>query len=222
MRLLRADVSLRDVTTVQMGNGLTQCEWRHTLEARGGFWEILKKSVCWVEMRPATGEDVWLSLAHGDLFGRCHTCWGWQSQNRKILPLSPYVEEPLNSKAIKYFVLERRSRYVFFEFRDSYVLCIYVMNAPCTFSIFMYMVMIHRYHLGIVDKGKGATFSADQHIDFCISQEHEGERKSNFMAPWTELGSSTPFPNEDDTYFMDRKLGFNPWSSRTKNSKNGT
>ena len=49
--------------------------------------------------------------------------------------LSPYVEEPLNSKVIKGFVPELRSRYVFFEFRDSYVLCIYVMNILCTFRI---------------------------------------------------------------------------------------
>ena len=34
------------------------------------------------------------------------------------LCLSPYVEEPLNSKVIKRFVPELRSRYVFFEFRD--------------------------------------------------------------------------------------------------------
>ena len=37
----------------------------------------------------------------------------------------PYVET-FNSKLIKGFVPELRSRYVFFEFRDSYVLCIYV------------------------------------------------------------------------------------------------
>ena len=60
------------------------------------------------------------------------------------LCLSPYVEEPLNSKVIKSFVPEQRSRYVFFEFRDSYVLCIYAMNVPCTFRIFMYMAMVHR------------------------------------------------------------------------------
>ena len=56
---------------------------------------------------------------------------GQNSQNRKNVYLSPYVEEPLNSKVIKKrFVLEQRSRYVVFEFRDSYVLCIYVMNVP--------------------------------------------------------------------------------------------
>ena len=34
----------------------------------------------------------------------------WKSQNTKIVPLSPYVEEPLNSKEIKSFVPELRSR----------------------------------------------------------------------------------------------------------------
>ena len=49
----------------------------------------------------------------------------------------PYVET-FNSKVIKGFVPELRSRYVFFLFRDSYVLCIYVMNILCTFHIFVY------------------------------------------------------------------------------------
>ena len=43
------------------------------------------------------------------------------------LCLSPYVET-FNSKVIKGFVPELRSRYMFFEFRDSCVLCKYVMN----------------------------------------------------------------------------------------------
>ena len=46
----------------------------------------------------------------------------------------PYVET-FNSKVIKGFVPELRSSYVFFVFRDSYVLCIYVMNILCTFHI---------------------------------------------------------------------------------------
>ena len=29
-----------------------------------------------VEMRPASGEDGWFSLARGDLCGGCHTCCG--------------------------------------------------------------------------------------------------------------------------------------------------
>ena len=55
--------------------------------------------------------------------------------------LSPYVEEPLNSKVIKSFVPELRSRKCFFVFRDSYVLCIYVMNFLRTFHTYPY----HRY-----------------------------------------------------------------------------
>ena len=43
--------------------------------------------------------------------------------------------KPNQSKVIKTFVPELRSRYVFFVFRDSYVLCKYVMNILCTFHI---------------------------------------------------------------------------------------
>ena len=50
----------------------------------------------------------------------------WKSQNRKIVPLSPYVEEPLNSKVIKSFVPEQRSRRVFFTFQDPMFYVIYV------------------------------------------------------------------------------------------------
>ena len=42
------------------------------------------------------------------------------------MPLSPCVEEPLNSKVIKSLVPEQRSRYMFFEFRDSYYIYIYI------------------------------------------------------------------------------------------------
>ena len=113
-----------------MGKGARECEWRHAPEAPGGFWEIWKSQ--WVELSPASGEDSWFSLARrsqaSGLCGRCRVRWTKKSQNRKNMYLSPYVEEPLNSKVIKSFVPELRSRYVFFEFRDSYVLCIYVMN----------------------------------------------------------------------------------------------
>ena len=40
----------------------------------------------------------------------------WKSQNRKNVYLSPYVEEPLNSKVIKSFVPELRSRKCFLCF----------------------------------------------------------------------------------------------------------
>ena len=115
------------------------CEWRHAPEACARrILGILKKSV--VELSPAWGEDGWLSLARwSQASGLCSGCarvcmcvcvGGGQMEKASIerLCLSPYVEEPLNSKVIKSFVPELRSRYVFFEFRDSYVLCIYVMN----------------------------------------------------------------------------------------------
>ena len=121
----------------------SECEWRHAPEACGGFWEILKKLV---EMRPASGEDGWFSLARRDLCGRCHTCWGhrWKSQNRKIVTLSPYVEEPLNSKVMKCFVSEQRSHNVFFEFRDSYVLSLWTFDVRFTHSHIMAMVHTDR------------------------------------------------------------------------------
>ena len=49
----------------------------------------------------------------------------WKSQNRKKVYLSPYVEEPLNSKVIKSFVPELRSRKCFscFGFQCSMYIC---------------------------------------------------------------------------------------------------
>ena len=94
------------------------------------IWGVLKKSV---ELSPASEEDGWLSLARrsqaSDLAaGAARDGLGrWKSQNRKNVYLSPYVEEPLNSKVIKSFVPELRSRQVFFLFRDPmfyvYMLC---------------------------------------------------------------------------------------------------
>ena len=47
----------------------------------------------------------------------------WKSQNKKNVYLSPYVEEPLNSKVIKSFVPEVRTRKCFscFEIPMFYV-----------------------------------------------------------------------------------------------------
>ena len=115
MRVGGADVSLRDVTIAQMGNRATECGWRQASGAREGFGGILKKSVSWVELSSASGEDSWLSLAHGGLVTGAHVLGGcrWKSQNKRNVYLSPYVEEPLNSKVIKSFVPELRSRKCF-------------------------------------------------------------------------------------------------------------
>ena len=116
-----ADESLRDVTIAQMGNGARECGWRHAPESGGGFWRFWKSQ--WVELscvltRKKTldfrllAEALWrVPLMLG--------CGRWKSQNRKNVYLSPYVEEPLNSKVIKSLVPELRSR----VFRVTRFLC---------------------------------------------------------------------------------------------------
>ena len=54
------------------------------------------------------------------------------------LYLSPYVEEPLNSKVIKSFVPELRSRKCFSCFQIPMFYVSIYMNIRCTFPIFMY------------------------------------------------------------------------------------
>ena len=85
---------------------MTSC----TGSVRGGFWGGIWKK--WVELSWVlrSEEERWLSLARSGLVaGAARDGGGWKSQNRKNLYLSPYVEEPLNSKVIKSFVPELRS-----------------------------------------------------------------------------------------------------------------
>ena len=102
----------------------------------GRFWKSQ-----FVELRPASAEDGWLSLAREALWRVRHDMGGrWKGQNRKIEPLSPYVEKPLNSKVIKSFVPELKSR----VFRVSRSLCsmciyIYIYIYEHTFREFMYI-----------------------------------------------------------------------------------
>ena len=134
MRARGADVSHRDVTIAQMGNGDSKCEWRHAPEAHGGFWDFEKVSrveFCLGRRRLAfacSQRPLW-RVPH--VLGRGGR---WKSQDRKNVYLSPYVGEPLNSKVIKSFVLGLRSRYVFFEFRDSYVLSLWTFDVRFTHS----------------------------------------------------------------------------------------
>ena len=131
-----ADVSLRDVTIAQM--------WRHAPEACGGFGGFWKSQL--VELSPASGEDGWLSLARRGLATGVHVLAGgrWKSQNRKNAYLSPYVEERFNSKVIKSFVPELRSRKCFSCFEiPIYMLHIWTLwtfCAPvgiCPFHVFI-------------------------------------------------------------------------------------
>ena len=80
---------------------MTSC----TGSARGGFWGFWKKSV---ELSSWLGRRRLTFASSG-----AHVVWGrWKSQ----VYLSPYVEKPLNSKVIKSFVPELRSRKCFSYF----------------------------------------------------------------------------------------------------------
>ena len=100
------------------------------------IWGILKKLV---ELSPASEEDGWLSLAGRGLATGAHEMGGggrWKSQHRKNVYLSPYVEEPLNSKVIKSFVPELRSRKCFscFEIPMFYVYMLWTFYVRFTYS----------------------------------------------------------------------------------------
>ena len=77
----------------------------------GGFWKSLL-----VELSSASEEESWLSLARRGLVSGAHMMGVDADRNVVIerLCLSlPYVEKPLNSKVIKSFVPELRSRKCF-------------------------------------------------------------------------------------------------------------
>ena len=109
---------------------------------------ILKK-VSWVE-NWAPNEKGWLLLARRGLGQVSHEMGGrWKSQNRKNVYLSPCVKEPLNLKVLKSFVPELRSRYVFFEFRDSYVLSLWTFDVShIAIPWLWYIFPIHWIRLG--------------------------------------------------------------------------
>ena len=114
------------------------------------IWGILKKSVSWVLPREKTVGFRLLAEARPVALWRVpHVLGGGDGKviiERLCISL-PYVET-FNSKVIKGFVPELRSRYVFFVFRDSYVLCIYVMNIVCTFRVsvsWVWYTLSHTY-----------------------------------------------------------------------------
>ena len=107
----------------------------------GGFWKSQL-----VELSPGSGEDGWLSFARGGLGQVSHEIGGrWQSQNRKNVYLSPYVEEPLNSKVIKKFVPEQSNRELVFFL--SFGIPMLYMNILWTLYVrftYPYLDMLHK------------------------------------------------------------------------------
>ena len=109
-RTCRADVSFRDVSIKIPDRGCDQgCEWRHAPQAWAEIWE---KSVSWDW---DLGEARWICALQAP-----HMMLGGGATDGKIsierLCLSPCVEKP-NSKVIKSFVPELRSRKCFLCFR---------------------------------------------------------------------------------------------------------
>ena len=100
----RADVSFRDVKIKipDRGMWMTSC----TASECGGFWGIWKNEKDRLSGLAEIRRICALRAPHV-MGGR------WKSQNRKNVYLSPYVQEPLNSKVIKIFVPELRSRKCF-------------------------------------------------------------------------------------------------------------
>ena len=81
MRAGGRDMSLRDITIAQMGNGATECGWRHAREARGGFGDFEKVSeLSWVLPRKKTVDFRLLAEA----LQRVCTRWGGADKKARI------------------------------------------------------------------------------------------------------------------------------------------
>ena len=121
---------------------MTSC----TRSARGGFGEIWKKG-SWVENKTPNkrGRLSGLAEARRICARRAPHEIGVGADgkaSRERLCLSPYVEEPLNSKVIKSFVLELRSRKCFlcFGIPMFYVYMLWTFYVPFAQNHIMTMV----------------------------------------------------------------------------------
>ena len=110
---------------------MTSC----TGSAWGGFRGFWKSHLSWV---PDSEEECWPSLAHRGLVSGAHVVsGGWKSQ----VYLSPYVEKPFNSKVIKSFVPELRSRKSLLCFRIPmfYVYMLWTFYVHFTYTLHGYV-----------------------------------------------------------------------------------
>ena len=114
----RADVSLRDVTIARDGKcGLASANdvtHRKRAEDFGNLKKVRRVETRHRTRRLAFASSWGLETGAARDGGR-----QMKSQNRKIEPLSSYVKKPLNSKVIKSFVPEQRSRMCFSCFEIS-------------------------------------------------------------------------------------------------------
>ena len=136
-RARRVDVSLRDVTIARDGKrGYTVRMTSRTRRARRIWGDFEKVSELRTGHRTrrltfaCSQRSLWRVPR---VLGVC--VWGGDEKARiERLCLSPYVEEPLNSKVIKRFVPEQRSRHVFFAFRDP-MFYVYMYEHPIYISL---------------------------------------------------------------------------------------
>ena len=143
------DVSFRDVK-IKTPNRTWVCEWRHAPEACVEDLGKFEKVSSWELDSEREGSTF------GTRWGQTNLCATGVARVlgedgkviiERLCTSLPYVET-FNSKVIKGFVPELRSRYVFFVSRDSYVL--YVMNILCTFHTYPY----HGYGTRLLNEKK--------------------------------------------------------------------
>ena len=137
-----ADVSFRDVTIKIPDRGCDQgCEWRQAPEAWAEIWE---KSVSWDwdlgEVRRICALRAPHVLAEGVADGK-DSIERWY--------LSPYVEKPFNSKVIKSFVPELRSRKCFSCFGIP-MLSLCALWTLWTFCVPVWIYLFHIFMYGYV------------------------------------------------------------------------
>ena len=115
------------------------------------IWGIWKKSQLveldsWVragESSFASDEEGWLSLAHRGLAaGVARDLGQMEKSAKKDCVFSPYVEKPFNSKVIKSFVPELRSRKCFSCFRIP-ILFICTLWTLWTFCVPVWIFLFH-------------------------------------------------------------------------------
>ena len=114
----------------------------------GRFWKSQ-----WVELRPTSGEDGWLSLARGGL-GQVSHEMGVADEKARIERLCISLlmsKKPLNSKVIKSFVpvLRIRNRFSCFEIPMFYVIHIWTLYIHFTHSRIWLCNIIIRPHAGL-------------------------------------------------------------------------
>ena len=117
----------------------------------------------------------------------------WKSQNRKNVYHSPYVDEPFNSKVIKSFGPDLRSRKCFFVFRNSYVLSLWTFDVRFTHSHILSMVHYHSCMSG----GRIAGFIPFAKVSL-LCEMKTALLRFELRVPWSILFDSNHYTTKCD------------------------